>query len=122
MGARVARSHVAGLLAAQEQHDDLEPVMSTHGRRHYYLRGRTSEDLISWAQAGTVPLVWDHLMRAKEAAGLPPSAKPYISEARCPSRKSRSCLPGGLLGVATHPALALRLGATRAPERGRSER
>jgi len=64
----------------QEDDPDLESVLSTPGRRHFYLRGRTLEDVVKGAQAGALPLVWEHLSRAARAAGLPAGQRPYVSE------------------------------------------
>mmetsp|Transcript_79442 Transcript_79442/g.199645 ORF Transcript_79442/g.199645 Transcript_79442/m.199645 type:complete len:484 (-) Transcript_79442:80-1531(-) len=64
----------------QDADPDLEPVVSTPGRRHFYLRGRALEDIVKGVQAGALPLVWEHLTRAAQATGLPVGRRPYVSE------------------------------------------
>lgn len=64
----------------QEEDEQLEPRMSTPGRRHYYIRGRPLEEAVKIAQAGAMPLVCELLDRQRQAAGLPEDCKPYVSE------------------------------------------
>lgn len=64
----------------QEADPDLEPVMSTAGRRHLYLRNRPGEMDVRDLQAGLMPLVWEYATKAREAAGLPAERKLYVSE------------------------------------------
>lgn len=72
------REYSSALL--EELDEGLKSVVSTPGRRHFYLRGRALEEAVSFAQAGAMPVIWEHLMRAAEAAGLPRDARPYVSE------------------------------------------
>lgn len=72
------REYDVGLL--QMDDPELEPVISTVGRRHLYLRGRALEEAVKDAQAGLMPLVWEYAMQAGEACGIPPSQNLYISE------------------------------------------
>lgn len=60
----------------QAEDEDLEPHMSTPGRKHFYLRGRIFEQQVAEAQAGAMPLVWEHLLKQ----GAPQGLKPYLSE------------------------------------------
>lgn len=55
----------------------MEPVSSTLGRKHIYLRERALEEAVSFVQAGVMPLVWEHLIRAPAAAA---GKKAYVSE------------------------------------------
>jgi len=61
----------------QEEDPELEFVVSTPGRRHFYLRGRQLEQAVREIQAGAMPLIWEHL-----SAGMPgpPARQPYVSE------------------------------------------
>jgi len=61
----------------EEGEPDLEPVVSSVGRRHFYLRGRALEEAIRHVQAGAMPLVWEHL---SHASGATLGRVPYISE------------------------------------------
>lgn len=64
----------------QEKDEDLEPHMSTMGRRHLYLRDRFLEEVVRDVQAGLMPLVWDYLEKAAGACGMRPGQRPYLSE------------------------------------------
>lgn len=64
----------------QQDDPDLQSVMSTPGRVHFNLRGRPLELLVRDAQAAAIPLVWDYLMAAAQASGLPAESRLYVSE------------------------------------------
>eukprot|EP00438_Fugacium_kawagutii_P015617 Skav212788 [mRNA] locus=scaffold159:415969:421050:- [translate_table: standard] len=64
----------------QAEDEDLEPHISTQGRQHFYLRGRIFEEAVAHAQAGAMPLVWEHLCRQQAASPAMGSMKPYVSE------------------------------------------
>lgn len=63
----------------QEEDPELDPAVTTHGRRHFYLRGRVFEDAVRHVQAGAMPLVWEHLLRTAQASGSEVRV-PYVSE------------------------------------------
>lgn len=69
------REYNANLL--QEEDPELEFVVSSIGRLHFYLRGRELEKAVRDVQAGALPLIWEHL-----SAGVPgaPTRQPYVSE------------------------------------------
>jgi len=58
-----------------EQDPEIEPVTSTVGRKHFYLRGGPVEEVVKHVQAGAMPLVWEHL-----ASSMPAKQHPWISE------------------------------------------
>ncbi|CAL1148607.1 unnamed protein product [Cladocopium goreaui] len=64
----------------QAEDEDLEPFVSTPGRQHFYLRGRIFEEAVASAQAGAMPLVWEHLCRQQAARQDMEAMRPYISE------------------------------------------
>jgi len=64
----------------QAEDEDLEPHASTPGRQHFYLRGRIFEEAVAHAQAGAMPLVWEHLCHQQAARPDMGSMRPYISE------------------------------------------
>lgn len=45
----------------QDIDPDLEYVTSTHGRKHFLLRGSLLESVVCEVQAAALPLVWEHL-------------------------------------------------------------
>jgi ectoine hydroxylase-related dioxygenase (phytanoyl-CoA dioxygenase family) len=59
-----------------EKDPEIEPVTSTAGRQHFYLRGGPVEKVVKHVQAGAMPLVWEHL-----ASAMPMEEQhPWISE------------------------------------------
>jgi len=64
----------------QEEDPDLEPIQSTPGRRHFYLRGRLLEEAVKHVQTGAMPLVWEYLSRVAPDPSFPSRRRPYISE------------------------------------------
>lgn len=63
----------------QDEDPELQYVTSSVGRKHYLLRGRLLEEVVSKVQAGALPVIWEHLASASASAS---SSKrcPYISE------------------------------------------
>lgn len=65
----------------QGEDESLEPVVSTAGRKHVYLRKSPLEQVVREAQTAAMPLVWEALQRqAAEVGTRLPELKPYISE------------------------------------------
>jgi len=72
------REHEASALLAVDP--ELEPSQSSPGKKHYTLRGKALESVVTGVQAGLAPLLWEQLAQIASDRGLPRSKRPYLSE------------------------------------------